>query len=336
MPLTDMMLPMRSRIQTTFIGTPVGLVLLWIVGTLLLPTRLGAQWLGREALSTFPADTQQLAYLNLSQLRSMAEYPQMRNYLLNRQFRDFQDFLRSLGVDSEKDVNEVILGWRGVGTDRPGMMGRAEGRFDAEKVRRQMVRMQMPVREYQGYELYTFGSGEDPTDIVFVFLSASSAAFGKMRDLKELLDVKMGAKPALESNTAIVAWEAELEGTSPQWGLSVGKAASLQAGPWLAAGGKDVPDISKVFGPVEAVLYRMDWGGGVTTHASIICQNDESASTLAQMLAILKTARGSGVPEGFLTVLQGTDVQASGPRVELTTSVPFSVIEQMIRGSARF
>jgi hypothetical protein len=308
------------------------MALLWFASQLLLPGSLHAQWLGREALSSFPADTQQLAYLNLAQLRSMAEYPQMRNYLLNRQFRDFQDFLRSLGVDAEKDVNEVILGWRGLGTDRPGMMGRAEGRFDAERVRRQMVRLQMPIREYQGHELYTFGSGEDPTDVVFAFFSASSAAFGRMRDLKELLDVRAGARPALESNAAIAAWEAELEGTSPQWGLSVGKAASLQAGPWLAAGGKDIPDVTKIFGPVEAVLYRMDWGGGVTTHASIICQNDESAATLAQLLGILRTARGSGVPEGVLAVLQGLEVQASGPRVEITTTAAFSVLDQMMRG----
>ena len=78
----------------------------------------------------------------------------------------------------------------------------------------------------------------------------------------------------------------------------------------------------------------MDWGGGVTTHASIICQSDESASTLAQLLAILRTARGSGVPEGVLTILQGLEFQASGPRVELTTSAPFSVIDQMMRGGA--
>lgn len=308
-----------------------GAVCLYAAVILLMPTMARAQWLGREALSSFPADTQQIAYLNLAQLRSMAEYPQMRNYLLNRQFRDFQDFLRSLGIDSEKDVNEVILGWRGMGTDRPGMLGRAEGRFDADKVRRQMVRLRLPVREYQGYELYSFGSGEDPTDIVFVFFSGSSAAFGRMRDLKELLDVRAGVKPALESNTALAAWESELEGTSPQWGISVGKAASLQAGPWLAAGGKDLPDVSKIFGPVEAVIYRVDWGGGVTTHASIICQSDESASTLAQLLSVLRTARGSGVPEGLSIVLQGLEVQASGPRVELTTSAPFSALDQIMR-----
>lgn len=314
----------------------LGLVVAGII--FLVPSAARGQWLAREAMSTFPADTQQIAYLNLAQLRDMAEYPQIRNYLLNRQFRDFQDFLRSLGIDSEKDVNEVVLGWRGVGMDRPGMMGRAEGRFDAEKVRRQMMRLQMPIREYQGHELYTFGSGQDPTDMVFVFFSASSAAFGRMRDLKELLDVRAGARPALDTNAAFVGWEAELEGTAPQWGISTGKAASLQAGPWLAAGGKQMPDLASVFGPVQAVLYRMDWGGGVTTHASIICQSDQSAEALAQLLGILRSARptagGSAPPEGLFAILQGLEVRASGPRVELTTVAPLSVIDQLMRGGA--
>ena len=303
-----------------------------ILAALLAPPAARSQWLAREALSSFPADTQQIAYINLAQLRGLAEYPQIRNYLMNRQFRDFQDFLRAVGIDSEKDINEVILGWRGLGTDRPGMVGRAEGRFDSDKVRRQMVQLQMPIRQYQGYELFTFGSGSDPTDMVFIFLNSSSAAFGRMRDLKELLDVRAASRPALDTNASFVAWEAELEGTAPQWGISVGKAASLQAGPWLAAGGKDIPDVSQVFGPVDAVLYRMDWGGGVTTHLTIVCQSEKSASTLGEFLSLLRTARGGGMPEGFLTILQGLDVQVAGQRVELTTMAPFSVIDQLMRG----
>ena len=311
-------------------GRLLGFIIALLAATA--PPTAHGQWLAREAMSSFPADTQQIAYINLAQIRGLAEYPQIRNYLMNRQFRDFQDFLRAVGIDSEKDISEVVLGWRGVGTDRPGMMGRAEGRFDTDKVRSQMNRLQMPIRQYQGYELFTFGSGSDPTDMVFVFFSSSSAAFGRTRDLKELLDVRATSQPALDSNAAFVAWEAELEGTAPQWGISVGKAASLQAGPWLAAGGKDLPDVSQLFGPVEAVLYRMDWGGGVTTHLSIVCQSEKSASTLGDFLSLLRTARGGGMPEGFLTILQGLDVQVSGPRVELTTMAPLSAIDQLMRG----
>ncbi len=60
----------------------------------------------REALPSFPADTQQFAYLNLAQLRSSPGYPHIRQLLLNRELRHFQDFLRSTGTDFEKDVDQ--------------------------------------------------------------------------------------------------------------------------------------------------------------------------------------------------------------------------------------
>lgn len=312
-------------------GLARGIILLHLI----FPSLTRAQGLARDALAAFPADTQQVAYLNLGQLRSLAEYPQIRNYLLNRQFRDFQDFLRSLGVDSERDVDEVMLGWR---TESGSLVGRADGRFDGDRVRKLIVQQQMPVRQYGGYELYSFGTGEDPADVVFVFLSPSSAAFGKMRDLKELLDVRSGDKPALETNAAFVAWEAELEGTSPQWGISTGKMAAGQAAPWLAAGGKQVLDPNAIFGAVQAVLYRTEWNSGVTTHVSILCQTSEAASALAQLLAILRDARpaagANSLPAGLLTLLQGLEVQASGPRVELTTTAPLEAMEQLVRSGS--
>jgi len=327
---------MPRKLATNFLAPifqAIGLLSLFLP-----PSVCHAQGVARDALACFPADTQQVAYVNLAQLRSLAEYPQIRPYLLNRQFRDFQDFLRSLGIDPERDVDEVMLGWRGAGTDRPGMMGRAEGRFDAEKVLRLIVRQQLPIREYQGHELYPFGSGEDPTDIVFVFLTPSSAAFGRLADLKDLLDTRAGARPALDTNAAFVEWEAELEGTAPQWGISTGKAASLAAGPWLAAGGKQTLDPSVVFGPIEAVLYRMDWGGGVTTHVSIVCQNEASASALVQVLSLLRSASpaagASPLPPAVATLLEGVEVHSSGSRVELTTTAPMAAIDQVLRGGS--
>jgi hypothetical protein len=326
---------LRHQSNTYGLGGIAQGVIVGVLLHLLFPSLTRAQGLAHDALSSFPADTQQVAYLNLAQLRSLAEYAQIRNYLLNRQFRDFQDFLRSLGLDSEKDVDEVMLGWR---MESGSLVGRAEGRFDGERVRKVVVQQQMPIREYQGYELYSFGSGEDPTDVVFVFLSSSSAAFGRLRDMKELLDVRAGAKPALDTNSAFVGWEAELEGTSPQWGISTGKMATSQAGPWLAAGSKQGLDPSVLFGPVQAVLYRMDWNGGVITHISILCQNNESASAFAQLLSVLRDARpavgANPLPAGLLTLMQGLEVHANGSRVELTTTAPLEAMEQLVRSGA--
>jgi hypothetical protein len=301
----------------------------------LFPAVLSGQGAARDALASFPADTQQLAYVNLAQLRSMPEYPQIRRRLLDRQLRDFQEFLRSMGTDPDKDVDEVVLGWRGEASGGAGLFGRAEGRFDPERVRRFFVQQQLPLRQHAGLELYAYGAGEDPSDIFFAFFNSSSAAFGRLRDLEEILDVRAGGQPALDSNAEFVDWEAELEGSSPQWGIATGKAAASQAAPWLAAGGKLAVDPGVMFNPVRAVLYRVDWGSTVNAHIVILCQDSDTAGSLSALLNVWRDSRqrgGTDATPGVNALLQGLAIQASGSRVELTASGPMEAIDQILHG----
>jgi len=310
---------------------------LWVAvfSVVLFPAVLTGQGVARDALASFPADTQQLAYVNLAQLRSMPEYPQIRRRLLDRQLRDFQEFLRSTGTDPDKDVDEVVLGWRGEASGGAGFFGRAEGRFDPERVHRFFVEQQLPFRRHAGLELYAYGAGESPSDIFFAFFSSSSAAFGRLRDLEEILDVRAGGRPALDSNAAFVDWEAELEGSSPQWGIATGKAASGQAALWLAVGGKLSVDPGVMFSAVRAVLYRVDWGSTINAHIAILCRDSDTASAFSALLSTWRDSRQTGgadaAPSGITAVLQGLEIQASGSRVELTASGPMEAIDQVLR-----
>jgi len=303
---------------------------------MLFPAVLSGQGVARDALASFPADTQQLAYVNLAQLRSMAEYPQIRRRLLDRQLRDFQEFLRSTGTDPDKDVDEVVLGWRGEASGGAGFFGRAEGRFDPERVHRFFVQQQLPFRQYAGLELYAYGAGESPSDIFFAFFNSSSAAFGRLRDLKEILDVRAGGRPALDSNAAFVDWEAELEGSSPQWGIATGKAAASQAALWLAVGGKPSVDPGVMFSPVSAVLYRVDWGSAVTAHIAILCRDSDTAAAFSALLSTWRDSRqtsgADATRSGITAFLQGLEIQANASRVELTASGPMEAIDEVLRG----
>ena len=299
------------------------------------PARVSGQGVAREALSSFPLDTQQVTYVNLAQLRALEEYPQIRRRVLIYQLRDFQEFLRSMGTDPDKDIDEVVMGWRG--EQSTGFFGQAEGRFDLERVHRYFTDQRIPIQQYNGYDLYTYGSGEGAADVFFVFLNPTSAAFGHKHELTELLDVRAGTRPALDSNAAFVEWEAELEGASAQWGIATGKAAANQAGPWLNAGAKQALDPSVVFAPVRAVLYRVDWGSTITTHLTIICQNSETASAFGTLLTLWRdsrpTATANPLPSSLATLLQGLEIQASGSRVEMTGSAPLDAVDQLMRGA---
>jgi len=304
----------------------------WIV--LCFTELLCAQQAARAGLESFPADTQQVAYSNFAQLRSSPDYQQIRQHVLYQQLRGFQEFLRSLGVDPEKDVDEVLLGWHGQSLSGPGSFGVAAGRFDPDKVREVFTQTRLPVQSYAGFDLFAFGSGADPADTFFTFLDSSLAAFGPLHDLKALLDVREGSAGALDANETFRSYEAELEGTSPQWGILTGKAAANVAAPWLSGGKKNPIDMTGFLQPVQAVLYRVDWDGGFTTHISLVCKTPESAAGLFQLLNVLKSApvfSASGGAPGPASLLQNLDARQNGSRLELSASGPPDALDQVLK-----
>jgi hypothetical protein len=325
--MTSYTLERARRRQTALLGLGLS------VAFLLLPARLSGQAVVRDAMASFPTDTQQLAYMNLAQFRSMADYSLIRRYLLTSQLRDFQDFLRSVSIDPEKDVDEVVLGWRGETGGGAGFYGRAEGRFDLDRVRQTFAKQQLPHREYQGVELFAFGSGNPALDTFFAFFNPSSAAFGRLRDLREILDVRARAKPALDTDPKFVGWEAELEGTAAQWGISTGKAAANQVVPWIAGGGRVKADPGTILGPVQAFLYRIDWAGGITANLSIICKDTESAKAFATLLTLWRDSQpAQATPTRLSQMLQTLDISANGSRVELTAFGPIETLGQILQG----
>ena len=305
---------------------------LWAV--LSLSALLCAQQASHAGLASFPADTQQVAYSNFAQLRSSPDYPLIRQHVIHQQLRGFQEFLHLAGIDPEKDVDEVMLGWHGQSPSGPESFGVATGTFDPDRVRAFFTQTRLPVQSYAGSELFAFGSGADSADTFFTFPDPSLAAFGRLHDLKAILDVREGSAQALDTNENFRSYEAELEGTAPQWGILAGKAAANFATPWLSGGKKNTIDLTTFLEPVQAVLYRVDWDGGFTVHISVVCKTPESAAGLFQLLNILKSApvfSASGGGSRPASLLQNLDARRDGSRLELSASGPPEALDQILK-----
>jgi hypothetical protein len=298
----------------------------------LFPSPVPAQQVAREAFASFPADTLQFACTDLTQLRNLPNYREIRQRLFGRQLRAFEDFLRSMGTNPEKDVDEVAMGWRGESMDAAGYFGLAMGRFQPDKFAEAFARAQFPSRQYAGQQLHAFGSGEGPNDIFFTFLNGSTAAFGRLRDLKVMLDVRNGDRSALDSNATFVAWEGELEGSAPQWGIATGKAAANAAMPWLAPGGKPLLDPAAFLSFVQAVLYRVEWGSGFTVNLSVVCPNAQAATDLYRLLKFFQAANLAGSAPGAAAFVRDMEVQVDDSRLQLRSSAPTDALQQVFHG----
>ncbi len=308
----------------------------WLgISLIMFPALLAAQSSARDALSLFPVDTQELAYSNLAQLRSQPNYETIEAGILNAQLRGFTNFLRTMGIDPDKDVDEVTLGWHGSPIDPSAYYGLAWGRFDPGKVHDYFVQQKLSWQQYGGYDLYAFGSGSASQDLYFSFLSYSTAAFGRLGDLKALIDVRDGSKPALETKPDFAKYEDELEGSSAQWGIATGAAAVNHATPWLGGGGQLPLDPQSLLKPIKAVLYRIDWDSGFGMHMTVVCDSVQSASMLAQLVTAWQNTRQTPDPNtnpAITSFIQGLQVQANGSQVELAGSAPIEIVGQILSG----
>lgn len=305
--------------------------------TVMIPLGLHGQEAARDALATFPADTQQFAYSNLTQLREIPQYSLIRTRLLSPQIQSLEDFLRPAGVDAETDVNEIVLGWRGDVKDTTRFFGIAEGQFDIDRVHAYFVNNRLPFQQVDGYDLYAFGSGAVRTDLFFTFLNSSTAAFGRLTDLKALLDVQVGNKSSLASISDFRDWEGEMEGTAPQWGIATGKAAANEAIPWLTQGKQIQVNADALFAPVKAVLYRANWSDGFVAHLSVICENEQSANGLAQLFNLLRNAGPTtqgGMDVAMSQILQNLQVSVDGSRLNLVASSSIDNLTHLLNGSS--
>jgi hypothetical protein len=303
-----------------------------VFSILCFPAPLPADQLPQEALATFPVDTLQVAFTNFAELRSLPAYPQIRQRFLNQQLRAFQDFLRPMGIDPDRDLDEVMLGWRGEIAGPAGYLGMATGRFQPDLVQKYFDRVNLPIREYAGANLYAFGSGSDPGDLFFTFLNESLAAFGRLADLKAILDARQGSANALNANADLVSWEGELEDTAPQWGILNGKSVSNLAGLWFAGGKKNV-DFGSLGRSVRALLYRVQWDTGFSAQLILVCDSPESAEGFAQLLNLLQkpAQQPAGAGDTALpSVLQNIDAHRDGARLELDVSGQPEMLNQIL------
>ncbi|MGH9359648.1 MAG: hypothetical protein ACRD1O_10805, partial [Terriglobia bacterium] len=210
-----------------------------------------------------------------------------------------------------------------------------QGRFHPDGVQGDMIREHLPSRQYGGYVLNTFGSGLGRDDLFFTFLSPDLAAFGKLSDLEALVDGYLGNRAGLNSNSQFANWEAELEGSGPQWGITTGKAAAGLATPWLAGTSKAAKaDLNALLAPVEAVLYQVDWSNNFSAQVDVICQTPQSAQTLAQILTLLRDSASSASshPPAMTSFIQNLQIDTDGSRIELAGSGSPALLSQFLSG----
>lgn len=309
----------------------------------MLPEKSLAGSLGSDIITLFPAETGELAYVDLKQARQFSWFPQLKEQMLPAKFREFEQFLSAAGVDPNTQVTE--LAWalvpnKPAADAKPGavptseqIVGIALGQFNPAAAEAYFTSKKLPIVKVRTFSLFAFGGGNGPNDLFFFFLDSNTAAFGQRQQLEGLIGVRFGEQPGLYSNNDISALVNQANGGGTVWAV-LNPAYTRLAMQQLVPEAAQFPAAAQLAAKLKAMTITIKAGSGVDARFEALCGSSDDANTFAALLQAGIMYRryqvGSANPE-LSQLLENAQVAPSGDRLDLRLSLTDDQMAGLIR-----
>lgn len=320
----------------------IGVVLLGVVILLaamaLVPVRSAAGLLSTSVIGMFPKEVAEFAYADLKSARHRAWFAEFREQLLPPQFREFEWFLSTAGVDPNTQVDEIA--WGVLTMAKKGgeeMVGVGFGSFDPSSNEERLKQQKIPVANYQGFHFYGTGAGGGAGEILCTFLDSNTAAFGQRPALEKLVDLRMGRGESLLANDTLFPLVSEANGGSVIWAV-FDKSSARRTIQRLIPQASLFPQAATIILRMHAMMINVDAGSGLTARFQAVCDSVDDANLLAAALqagvVYRRYQEEQTNHDRAQEVLENIRVMPSGDRLKVEGSVSDEQLGTLIKSNA--
>src|SRR5579859_6442173 len=315
------------------------------VVALLLPKPASAGRLGTDIIALFPKEVGEFAYADLKKARTLPWFPQLQEQMLPDRFKQFEKFLASAGMDPNTQVEELAWGLvadtvsKGDGANSASVptgeqvVGVALGNYNPDSTEAYFKRQKLPTFKARNYTLYAFGTGAGPSDLFFLFIDSSTAAFGHRSVLQKMIEVRFGAEEGLLRNEKFFPLINEANGNGIVWAV-LNPAYTRLAMQQLAPEVEQFPEASKLVSRMQNMLINVSAGSGIDGKFQTICGSTEDANTMAQLLQaglLYKRYQAGKDNPDLADMLDKARIAPSGDRVILNLALSDEQMSSLIK-----
>ncbi|MCL5288960.1 MAG: hypothetical protein M1453_13330 [Acidobacteria bacterium] len=248
------------------------------------PMRATAGTVQPDIIGLFPKDVGEFAYADLKSARKFAWYAQLKEQMLPSRFRQFEAFLASAGIDSERQVNEVVWAVTAPTEETSEqIVGVALGQYAPESAEAYFKQQKLPTAKFRGYTLFAFGSGVGPGDIFFFFVDSNTAAFGHRAILEKLIEVRYGAEESLLRNDTMYPLIEEVNGRGLVWAV-LDQGYTRLAMQQLVPEAAQFPESPKLIAKMRALTISILADRGIDARFQAVCETPDDANLFASLL----------------------------------------------------
>ncbi len=297
-----------------------------------LPAR--ANTLGTDIIGMFPKDMSEFAYADMKQARQLPWFAALQQQMLPANFRQFEQFLRSAGVDPDTQIDELAWGLTSTNSQHPSeIAGIALGSFSPNSTESRFASQKLPNIEVHGYKLWAFGSGSGPTDIFFFFIDSNTAAFGQRDILESLINVRFGGAESLLYNSQLYPLINTANGNGMIWAV-LDKTNTQLALHQLLPQASQFPQAAAILNRIRNMEIHVRVDDGADAKFDAVCDSPDDANQLAAMLQgglVLRRYQIQQSDPDLAQALAGVTVTPSGDSLNIDLPVTNDQIAAMIR-----
>jgi hypothetical protein len=244
---------------------------------LLVSAPVWAMPLGSSARAVIPSDIQQIISVDYRAMKNSDTAMALKQQVLPQSLKEFESALRGVGIDPDKDVEQLTFASYRSGKQGVRVVGVAQGQFAMATVLKKMRLQKVKPVKLRNSDIYPMPAGMQMT-----FLDDNTLLFGDSGALRGALDARDGYSYTLDSNTAIADMIGSVD-SGTVWSVldQQGTQNMLHSALGDAAGLADYDTIKK---RIQGSRYTMNFQSGVNFDLDVVTSDSMTATTLSSLL----------------------------------------------------
>ena len=233
--------------------------------------------LGSSIRPAIPAEVQQLICVDYRALKDSPTAQALKAQVLPDNLKEFESALKSLGIDTDRDVDTLtFISYR---HPKQGIkvVGAAQGVFATKTVLKKLQLHKVKPTKYRDSDIYPMSNGMEMT-----FLDDTTLLFGDSSALRGSLDARDGYVQTLDSNPDIANMIDDVQSGSV-WSILDQKGTQNMLMSALGDASR-LADYDTIKKRILGSRYTMNFQNGVKFDLDVITSDSVTAATLSSLV----------------------------------------------------
>jgi hypothetical protein len=233
--------------------------------------------IGSSARSAIPSDIQQIISVDYRALKGSDAAMALKVQVLPPSMKEFEDALKGVGIDPDKDVDQLTFAAYRKGKQGIKVVGSAQGSFSEKVVLKKIKLNKIRPVKVRDSDVYPMSSGMQMT-----FLDENTLLFGDSVALQGALDARDGLGPTLDSNPTIENMIGSVD-SGTVWSILDQQGTQNMLLSALGDAGK-LADFDTLKKHVVGSRYTMNFTNGVNFDLDVVTSDSVTAATLSSLV----------------------------------------------------